>query len=248
VRLTLDWGEMAWWERAGQGAPLVLLHGSGCDSADWAGVMARLREGRRVLRTDFRAHGESDVPREAFSISDLAADVLALAEQAGLGRMVIAGHSLGGMVGIEAAARSERVAGLVLLEGWTSLEATSAFERGRFYGDLGEEAVTRIREKSDRTRERLGEAMRDVFWRSVTRFDAYEWLSGLEIPIIEAYGSTGRTEKTRRRLLVPDTPWLELVWIDGAGHYLPHERPAEVAEACERVIAQVEGGGGAPWR
>ncbi|MBI3987867.1 MAG: hypothetical protein HY343_13160 [Lentisphaerae bacterium] len=42
----------------------------------------------------------------------------------------------------------------------------------------------------------------------------------------------GRHAGTDAGLGTPPNPRVERVWIEGAGHYLPHERPREVAAAC----------------
>jgi pimeloyl-ACP methyl ester carboxylesterase len=50
----------------------------------------------------------------------------------------------------------------------------------------------------------------------------------------------GRTAETERRLGVPPNPHIRWRWVAGAGHYLPHERPAEVAAICREAVAWLE--------
>ena len=70
------------------------------------------------MALDFRGHGESDPAEDGdYSIEGLAGDVVAVADQLGLRRFVLAGHSLGSAVAIEYAARHpDRVAGLLLVD------------------------------------------------------------------------------------------------------------------------------------
>ena len=241
--LTRDWGRMAYTDSGGSGPPLLFLHGTGCDTADWAGVFAALPAGVRCIAMDFRAHGASDLPRGAFLLEDLATDALALLEHLAVRRAVIVGHSLGGMVGMAAAARSAAVSGLVLLEGWTHLVAAArAFKGTRFYGRLPEPRVDEIRRKAEATRLRIARPVWDPFWASVQQFDGAPFLEQAPVPVTEVYGSLGRTAATERLLAVPARPNIEWVWIEGAGHYLPHEAPGAVAAACQRGWARVAAG------
>ena len=235
--LTLPWGRLAYSDTGGAGVPLLFLHGTGCDSADWAGVFAALPKARRVIAMDFRAHGESDRPTGAFTLADLASDVLALLDHLALRRVVLVGHSLGGMVAMPVASRTPVVTGLVLLEGWTTLTAAGrAFKGTRFYGALPAARADTIRTKAEATRLRIVRPDWDQFWTSVQQADATAFLESTRIPILEVYGSMGRTDQTAALRGVPARPEIEWVWVEGAGHYLPHEVPAAVAAACERGL------------
>ncbi|HUU22612.1 MAG TPA: alpha/beta hydrolase [Phycisphaerae bacterium] len=231
-----DWGQMACRDAGGAGPAVLLLHGTGCDSSDWAAVLRELPPGVRAVTMDFRGHGRSSIPAAAFELPDLADDVLRLIRELGPARVLLVGHSLGGMVAMEAARRCPAVAGLVLLEGWTRLSAAGAFDGDRFYGTLPRAAVDRIQRKSEQTRRRFPPALWDHFWHSLERFDGCDYLRTARIPIIEVYGDMGRTDRTEALLGVPDNPCIEWIWIPGAGHYLPHESPRQVARACSRGI------------
>ncbi|MEV6975408.1 alpha/beta hydrolase [Kitasatospora sp. NPDC093806] len=105
------------------GAPtIVLAHGWTCSTVFWAPVIHRLADRYRVVAYDQRGHGRSEVPpsRVRYSTRALAEDlsaVLARVVPAGE-RAVLAGHSMGGMTIMAAAARPEvleRVAAAVLV-------------------------------------------------------------------------------------------------------------------------------------
>ena len=238
--IEMPWEQMACVDSGGDGFPLLFLHGTGCDSTDWTGVHRNLSRRLRLISPDFRGHGQSDVPAAPFTIGDLAGDVLYLLNDLDLRSALLVGHSLGGMVAMEVARRSSRVSGLVLLEGWTSLSAASrAFDTGRAYGTLSDDAIARVQEKSSKTRARFEQGNWVHFWDSVQRFDAYAYLRSAQIPIVEVYGAMGRHERTAANLKVPRNPLIEWVWIPDAGHYLPHECPVEVADACMRGLRRL---------
>ena len=79
--------------------PLVLSHSLGCDHSMWAPQMPDLLQHFHVLRYDTRGHGASDVPAGDYTLDQLGQDVLALAEQLGLGKFAFCGLSMGGAVG-----------------------------------------------------------------------------------------------------------------------------------------------------
>jgi len=171
------------------------------------------------------------VPTQSFTLSDLAEDVLYLINYLDIQEVVIVGHSLGGMVAMEVARCSSRVAGLVLLKGWTSLSAAgSAFDAGRFYGSLSEISIAQVQHKSKETRNRFKSQAWQVFWESVKNFDAYAYLERADIPIYEVFGGIGRNDLTEQKLRIPSNPNIRWIWIPNAGHYLPHECPVEVTK------------------
>ncbi|MCC7146693.1 MAG: alpha/beta fold hydrolase [Phycisphaeraceae bacterium] len=235
--LALNWGTLAVEDSQGRGMPLVFLHGSGCDLADWDPVIAALPASQRTIRMDFRGHGQSSVPKAVFTITDLADDVLALADHLRIPRFVLVGHSLGGMVAMELARRSGRAAGLVLLEGWTKLTCTRAFTGDRFFGQLDPKTIADIQQKSQTTRQRFDPRLWTGFWQSVEAFNGYSVLQKARVPIWEVYGDLGRTADTQRLLEVPENPRIGWVWLAGAGHYLPTEKPQAVAEICGQAVA-----------
>lgn len=235
--LTTDWGEMAYSDTGGSGKPLLFLHGTGCDSADWVSVIERLPRDQRHITLDFRGHGLSTVPTEPFALTHLAVDVLHLVHSIGIDKVILIGHSLGGMVAMEAAKRSTRVVGLILLEGWTSLSsAGSAFNTDRFYGSLFETEIKNIQRKTEDTRNRFKPNVWDFFWTSVQDFDAYVYLEQSCIPIYEVFGEMGRNELTEQKLRIPLNPNIEVIWVHNAGHYLPHEYPEVVSDICINFV------------
>jgi len=95
---------------------VVLLHGAGMDHTVFAAqARALAHHGRNVLAFDLPGHGGSDGPALT-SIGELADWVLAAASAAGAERLRLAGHSMGALVALEAAARGGgRVEALALI-------------------------------------------------------------------------------------------------------------------------------------
>ena len=238
MTIPMCWGEMAYSNSDNAGQPLLFLHGTGCDSSDWVRVIEGVPRSSRCITLDFRGHGQSSVPTQDFTLADLAGDVRHLIDHLGMQELVIVGHSLGGMVAMKVAQHSSSVAGLVLLEGWTSLSsAGGAFDPGRFYGSLSQTKITQIQQRSKETRSCFKSEVWDNFWESVKEFNGYAYLEQARIPIYEVFGGMGRNDATAQELRIPPNPYIEWVWVPNSGHYLPHERPTEVAAVCVRYLA-----------
>ncbi len=102
---------------SGSGPPdFVCLHGLVDTLEIWDRLAGPLSERGRALRYDQRGHGESDAPPGPYRREDLAGDAVALLDRLEIGRAVLVGHSLGGIVAMTMAlVHPHRVAGLVLI-------------------------------------------------------------------------------------------------------------------------------------
>ncbi|MFD0971061.1 alpha/beta fold hydrolase [Plantactinospora endophytica] len=79
--------------------PMVLLHGLGDDERDWHGVLPGLAARHRVYVLDLRGHGRSSRPGR-YSFELMRDDVLGFLDALDVGRCVLVGHSMGGVVAI----------------------------------------------------------------------------------------------------------------------------------------------------
>ena len=91
----------------GRGAPaLVLLHHFGGSSRSWAPVIDRLGPAHRCIVPDLRGFGRSPPPPpDGWTVDAAAGDVLALIEARGVRDYVLVGHSMGGKIALDLAAR-----------------------------------------------------------------------------------------------------------------------------------------------
>jgi pimeloyl-ACP methyl ester carboxylesterase len=95
------------YEDAGAGSPVVLVPGFMQSATDYrrAGYVDRLAATRRVLIVDPLGHGQSDKPYEAapYRAPEVAADVIAVLDAAGLERAALWGYSRGAWLACMAA-------------------------------------------------------------------------------------------------------------------------------------------------
>jgi pimeloyl-ACP methyl ester carboxylesterase len=114
---------------AGQGFPLVLVHGFTGSSLDWLDVVDQLAESRRVITFDHRGHGESPNTGDArsYTFDQLVLDMAALFDDLGLERLDLLGHSMGGVVSMRyALEHPERVRSLILMDTAAGASAENA--------------------------------------------------------------------------------------------------------------------------
>lgn len=102
--------------QAGEGPPLVLLHGLGCSTDYWVRNGAWIAAaGYRVLAPDLPGFGRTEGPRAGLSIVKQAYAVSVFAEALGLGPAAYLGHSLSCQTVLElACTEPERVSALIL--------------------------------------------------------------------------------------------------------------------------------------
>src|SRR5262245_26697081 len=101
-------------EQGGRGPHLVLVHGTSATSLRWEAVRSRLEEHFAVTRMDRRGRGDSGDSTE-YAIEREFEDVAAVVN--GLDAPVLLfGHSFGAVCALEAAMRTDKLAGLVLYE------------------------------------------------------------------------------------------------------------------------------------
>jgi pimeloyl-ACP methyl ester carboxylesterase len=99
----------------GAGEPLLLLHGLAGSTRNWCEVLPALVERYRVVAVDLPGHARSGrLPRGA-TTADFADAAVAVLEEEGIDRTLVAGHSFGGLVALRLAQkRPDLVAGLLL--------------------------------------------------------------------------------------------------------------------------------------
>jgi len=137
----LDWGGPRGDVADDAEAPAILLvPGLLSPASVWAPVARRLAGQRRTVVSDLRGHGLSDSPQDGYDVPSLAADVAAVADAAGLDRVILAGHGFGGCVAASAAAAmGERCAALLLVDGgFERLEAVTGLDADEFLRGLDE--------------------------------------------------------------------------------------------------------------
>ena len=94
---------------------MLLIHGWCGDHTLMAAQAAAFAPSHRVISVDLRGYGDSDAPEQEYTMAAFADDVAWLSEQVALVRPVVVGHSMGGNVALELAARHHHIPGAVVM-------------------------------------------------------------------------------------------------------------------------------------
>ena len=237
---------------AGEGRPVLLLHGLTCHLGYWLRVLPML-EGVRVVALDFRGHGLSE-HRDSYGYADYEDDVTWLLDRLELDDVTVAGHSLGGYVALLAASRSDRIGRVLAIDvksDWTDEDAAFA-ERSRG-------ATQRVEPDRDALLTRLAKGVSpaalsadelellaeraiepvDGGWRfrwdrrvlATEPVDPFAFLGRVPCPVHVLAGSESHVmppDSARRFAEAIPEGTAEIV--DGAGHHVELEAPHLVAE------------------
>jgi pimeloyl-ACP methyl ester carboxylesterase len=232
-----------------RGRPVVLVHGWCGDRTYLEPQQAHLSRNRTVVALDLRGHGQSDpAPDGRYGIEDFADDVVAVATERALDSPVVVGHSMGGLVALECAARGVASAA-ILLDPAPILDA-----RGKAYFLRSADAVAedvdgawrrrfaeRIMLPSDTARRDeiiAGMPLTDrriaaAAMRGMGDYDAATALGRVRVPVLVISAAHPEDLGPVRALC----PTLVTGQTVGAGHFHQLEVPEQVNPMIDRFLA-----------
>jgi pimeloyl-ACP methyl ester carboxylesterase len=242
-------GGRLWAEKSGDGAPMVLLHGSVQDSRLWDSVFPELGRRHTVIRYDARGLGRSTPPTAPFSYED---DLLAVLDHFGIERAALVGLSMGGEVALDfTLEHPERVRSLTLVAASASghdwppsaeLDDYTAANQGSDADRLAELELTVWASLGDRapgypaimTMVTENAKVRATVEKGHVRFssdDAVVHLARVRVPTTVVVGDHDHSEiGVIARRLTSGIPGARLEIVTGADHYLPLRAPERLVD------------------
>jgi pimeloyl-ACP methyl ester carboxylesterase len=232
-------------------APLVFVHGSGDSAKSWAQVIAALPDVPYVA-LDLPGHGaliEQPGPK-VMSVADYATFVRAEIERRGLNGVRVVGHSLGGAIAFQLALDAPDLVDGVALVGTgarlrvlpdllaaAQTDQMAAQPRLTGYGFAPGHEEARERFLREMEPVAPGTLYRDL--AACDTFDCRDQLERITCPALIVVGTEDRlTPPKYATYLYDHLSQATLVEIAGAGHYLQHEAPEELAAALRDWRAQ----------
>ena len=236
---------------AGEGPPLILIHGIGAARDAWRFALPELTPHFTVVTYDLRGHGASPLPEGPFGLDELVDDLERVRARAGFKRVALAGHSLGGMIApAYARAHPDRVQALGLLstaafrteEDSAKVHTVIAEMEARGIGEVLETLTNRwfsdafiaaspgiVRARLDQVLATDPEVFLNVF-RIYAGTEMAPWLHEIAAPALVLTGAEdGACNPRLNRQIAAALPAAELVILPELKHSLLLEAGAEVA-------------------
>jgi len=244
-------------DASGEGATtLLFVHGWCCNRGQWRDQAAALATDFRVVNVDLPGHGESIGERSTWDVRDYARDVEALVHELGLERVVVVGHSMGGPIGLLAAARLPRqVIGVVgvdtlqsvteeipeeFLEGFFAMldEDFAGAMSGFVHDAFAEEVDPAIPDRVAREAALADPEMAKALVASYAGVHHAAALAACPVPVVCVNGTAmGSTDVEGNRAFDAD---FEVLLMEGCGHWPMLEDPEGFERRLREAIARVE--------
>ena len=237
------------YDDSGGGTPaLVFIHGAFCNRGHYAPQLDHFSSRHRVIVPDLRGHGDSETPSGAFGIDEVANDVIAVCEDAGVERAVLCGHSwpvslvvaekrpslveaivmFDGAVLTSQANRDQLLQLIPVLEGPAWVSALQGFLVARNFPCHAPELKARVADEIAHGPAQLAAPM----VRDTLSTDWSTQLAAGTYPLLYIHGDMP-LDVERLRQLRPDRVFGA---VAGGGHYMTLEVPAQVNAMLDRFL------------
>lgn len=219
----------------------LLIHGAGSDYESWPSQLRRLPEANAIA-VDLAGHGQSPEPGRE-SITEYAADIVALLDALNLESVIAAGHSMGGAIAQQLALDyEERIKALFLAGTGAYLEVNPGIIEGivaetqstaeRIVKRMwAEDTSPDILTESSESLLQVPPSIIQADYRACDNFDVRQRLSEIAVPTLVIGADSDKMVPFKRsENLAEAIPNTTLVQIANAGHMFMLEQPETVTE------------------
>lgn len=247
----IDGVRLFWTDSEGDGQPVVLMHGWGCNHTTLASIEKTcLNEGCRVINVDFPGFGNSAEPPEVWGVEQYTSLIERLLRDERIDNPTLLGHSFGGRVGILYASRNP-VKRLVLVDAAGVKPRRSLRYYIKVYSFKLSKWLMRLflgsekaEAKIEARRAKAGSAdyaaaspvMRRVLSKVVNE-DLCHVMPHIKAPTLLVWGendtATPLSDAKRMERLIPGSG---LVSFSGCGHYSFLDNPAQFAAVLSSFL------------
>ncbi|MEO7084125.1 MAG: alpha/beta fold hydrolase [Gemmatimonadaceae bacterium] len=258
---TITLGDLeTFYVRVGRGEPVLLVHGLGSSTEDWAPQLAALEGTFTAVAYDVRGHGRTAKPAGKYTISRFAGDAAKLIDRLGLGPVHVIGLSMGGMIAFQLAVNHpELVRSLVIVNSGPEMVPRTwreklAIAQRRFIirmmgmRKMGEVLAARLLPSPEHAAqrgtfvERWARNDKRAYMRSLNAlvgWSVMDSLPSIACPVLVVSADQDYTPVALKQAYTSRMPNASLVVIPESRHVLPLERPEAFNEAVLRFLETV---------
>ena len=236
----------------GEGMPVILMHGWGCNHSTLKSIEAQLIPGFKVYNVDFPGFGGSNEPSAVWGVEEYTSLIEDFARQEHIESPILLGHSFGGRVGILFASRN-KVHKLILVDAagvkprrslryyykvysYKAIKHALLFFLGK---KRGETALNSYRAKVGSSDYSNASPMMRAILSKVVNEDLKSVMPKIACPTLLIWGAndtaTPLADAKIMEKLIPDAG---LVSFDGVGHYSFLENPYQFAAVLKSFLSK----------
>ena len=236
----------------GEGMPVILMHGWGCNHSTLKSIEAQLTPGFKVYNVDFPGFGGSNEPSAVWGVEEYTSVIEDFARQEHIESPILLGHSFGGRVGILFASRN-KVHKLILVDAagvkprrslryyykvysYKAIKHALLFFLGK---KRGETALNSYRAKVGSSDYSNASPMMRAILSKVVNEDLKSVMPKIACPTLLIWGAndtaTPLADAKIMEKLIPDAG---LVSFDGVGHYSFLENPYQFAAVLKSFLSK----------
>lgn len=249
-----------YWRTGGEGKPvMVLAHGITDYGLNWTSLAEKLQNDYDIIMYDARGHGFSSKPKGPYDLASHVEDLKGLIEVLKIENPILMGHSMGGAaVALTAAAYPGLPRAIILEDPAEMLAQTTPLDESMIepWKKMVEEDKTMPKDKliehartvrhpgwPDIEYERWAESKRLVVSDVIDILsgkglgDAKEIYPKITAPTLILKADTNEAARKKHQELAALLPNGKLVHVDGAGHLIRLDKPAETERSIREFLA-----------
>lgn len=234
----------------GEGSPIVLMHGWGCNHTTLASVETVLLSGMKVYNVDFPGFGSSSEPNAVWGVEEYTRLVEEFVKAEGLENPILLGHSFGGRVGILYSSRNV-VKKLILVDaaGVKPTRTLRYYIKVYSYKTIkhllpllfgkkkGGELLDKYRGKSGSSDYNSSSPKMRAILSKVVNEDLKHVMPNIKCPTLLIWGKNDTATPLKdAQIMERLIPKSGLVTFDGVGHYSFLENPYQFAAVLKSFL------------
>jgi pimeloyl-ACP methyl ester carboxylesterase len=240
--------EVAYLDEGPKESPVILfLHGLGDLAQIWANTINALKAKYRCVAIDLPGHGQTNIPGFSFRMFDFGEFILKFLEQLNIKNFVLAGHSMGGQIGIILTLRMPALVEKLILVAPAGFEVFTEAEKiilkaGLTQANNWKQATGNVAVKEIPPRQiGLQRCMANMLAEPI-----FDFLPQLNLPVLVIFGENdgfipnrflhAQTTAQIARAGASEIPNAELHIFSRCGHYPQNEKPKEFNEVTGNFL------------